>query len=91
MKDQIPVGRRIVHLKKIICPLLNLMASKDDLVPCAQSEPLNALVGSSDKTIMKLPSGHIGLAVGSRAQKELGQASPNGCPIALKRLDWRSK
>ena len=71
VRDQMPVGRRIVHLKNITCPLLNLMASKDDLVPCAQSEPLNELVGSTDKTIMKLPAGHIGLAVGSRAQKEL--------------------
>jgi len=71
VKDQMPVGRRVVHLRKITCPLLNLMATKDDLVPCAQSEPLNDLVGSSDKSVMKLSAGHIGLAMGSRAQKEL--------------------
>jgi len=71
VKDQMPVGRRIVRLRKITCPLLNLMATKDDLVPCAQSEPLNDLVGSSDKRVMKLSAGHIGLAMGSRAQKEL--------------------
>jgi polyhydroxyalkanoate synthase len=47
------------------------MATRDDLVPCAQSKPFNDLVGSEDKEIMELNAGHIGLAVGSRAQREL--------------------
>jgi polyhydroxyalkanoate synthase len=71
VKNQLPVGRRIVNLKRITCPVLNLMAVKDDLVPCAQSEPFNDLVGSTDRKSIKLPAGHIGLAVGSRAQREL--------------------
>jgi polyhydroxyalkanoate synthase len=58
-------------LRKITCPLLNLMARNDDLVPCAQSEPLNDLVSSNDKEKIIWPAGHIGLAVGGRAQKEL--------------------
>ena len=66
-----PVGRHIVNLKRITCPVLNLMAAHDDLVPCAQSEPFNDLVASSDRKAIKLPAGHIGLAVGSRAQREL--------------------
>lgn len=71
VKNQIPVGGHIVNLKKITCPILNLMATRDDLVPCAQSEPFNDLVGSRDRKTIKFPAGHIGLAVGSRAQKEL--------------------
>ena len=71
VKNQMPVGRHVVDLKQITCPVLNLMATKDDLVPCSQSEPFNDLVGSTDRKTMKLPAGHIGLAVGSRAQKEL--------------------
>jgi polyhydroxyalkanoate synthase len=71
VKNQMPVGRHVVDLKRIVCPVLNLMATKDDLVPCAQSEPFNDLVGSSDRKTMKLKAGHIGLAVGSRAQNEL--------------------
>jgi len=71
VKGQMPVGRHLVDLKKITCPVLNLMAEKDDLVPCAQSEPFNDLVGSSDRKAIKLRAGHIGLAMGSRAQKEL--------------------
>ena len=39
-KNRMPLGRHIVDLRKITCPLLNLMARNDDLVPCAQSEVL---------------------------------------------------
>jgi polyhydroxyalkanoate synthase len=71
IKNQLPVGPHVVNLKRITCPVLNLMATKDDLVPCSQSEPFNDLVGSTDRKTMKISAGHIGLAVGSRAQREL--------------------
>ncbi len=71
VKGEMPVGRHLVDLKNITCPVLNLMAEKDDLVPCAQSEPFNDLVGSSDRRAIKFRTGHIGLAVGSRAHREL--------------------
>ena len=57
--------------ERIACPVFNLMASQDDLVPPAQSEPFNDLVGSSDRKSIKLATGHIGLAVSSAAQREL--------------------
>lgn len=65
------VGRHNVDLRRITCPILNIVASQDDLVPPMQSEPFNDLVGSEDRTILKQPSGHVGLAMGTRAQKEL--------------------
>jgi polyhydroxyalkanoate synthase len=71
VKNQLRVGRRVVNLKQITCPVLNLMAANDDLVPCAQSETFNDLVGSADRKAMKAPAGHIGLAVGSKAHREL--------------------
>lgn len=71
VKGEMPVGRHTVDLKQVTCPVLNLMASKDDLVPCVQSEPFNDLVGSSDRKAIKFAAGHIGLAVGSRAHREL--------------------
>lgn len=66
-----PVGQHTVNLKNITCPILNIMARRDDLVPCSQSQPFNDLVGSTDRKTLQLDAGHIGLAVGSRAQKEL--------------------
>jgi polyhydroxyalkanoate synthase len=71
VKGTMPVGRHTVNLKQITCPILNLMAQKDDLVPCSQSAPFNDLVSSSDRRTIQFPAGHIGLAVGGKAQKEL--------------------
>jgi polyhydroxyalkanoate synthase len=71
-QNRMPVGKHIVNLQNITCPVLNIMAGKDDLVPCSQGTPFNDLVGSKDrKTILLEGSGHIGLAIGSRAQKEV--------------------
>jgi polyhydroxyalkanoate synthase subunit PhaC len=71
-QNRMPVGKRIVNLGDIRCPVLNIMAEKDDLVPSAQSAPFNDLVGSKDRHSLLLKgSGHIGLAIGGRAQKEI--------------------
>jgi len=71
VKGTMPVGRHVVNLRNITCPVLNLMARKDDLVPCSQSAPFNDLVGSADRRTIEFPAGHIGLAVGGKAQREL--------------------
>ncbi|MDB6064105.1 MAG: phaC [Pedosphaera sp.] len=76
VKNRMPVGKHIVDLRKITCPVLNIMAQNDDLVPCAQSAPFNDLVSSRDRKSIVVPAGHIGLAVGSKAQKE---AWPDAC------------
>jgi polyhydroxyalkanoate synthase subunit PhaC len=72
VQNRMPVGKHMVNLRNITCAVLNLMADKDDLVPCSQGAPFNDLVGSSDrKSLVLRGSGHIGLAIGSRAQKEI--------------------
>lgn len=71
VKNRMPVGHHRVDLGKVTCPVLNLLATKDDLVPPEQSEPFERLVGSTDKKTMQFPSGHIGLAMGSKAQRDL--------------------
>ena len=70
--NRMPIGKRIVNLRDIHCPILNITAEKDDLVPCGQSTPFNELVSSQDRRSLTLSgSGHIGLAIGGRAQKEI--------------------
>ena len=71
IQNKMPVGKHIVNLSNIECPLLNLTATKDDLVPPCQSKPLNDVVSSTDKEVVEFPAGHIGLAVGGKAQKLL--------------------
>jgi polyhydroxyalkanoate synthase len=71
-QNLMPVGKHVVNLNNITCPVLNIMAGEDDLVPCSQSAPFNDLVSSKErKTIMLRGSGHIGLAIGGRAQREV--------------------
>jgi polyhydroxyalkanoate synthase len=70
-KNRMQVGRRVVDLRRITCPVLNLLATQDTLVPPAQSAPFTDLIGSEDKKTIELATGHIGLAMGSAAQREL--------------------
>lgn len=84
VKGEWPIGDRKVNLRDIKCPVLNLMASEDHLVPCGQSRDFNDLVGSSDRQAITFPSGHIGLAVGGKAQRDLW---PKACEWLAKRSD----
>jgi len=68
------VGDKVVDLKDITMPLLNIYASADHLVPPAATKPLNDLVGTADKTLYEFKGGHIGVFVGSKSQKELAPA-----------------
>ncbi len=84
-QGRMPVGKQIVKLQDITCPVLNIMADKDDLVPCSQGTPFTDLVGSKDRKILMLQgSGHIGLAIGSRAQKEVW---PQACQWLAERTE----
>jgi polyhydroxyalkanoate synthase len=60
-----------VDLRNIACPVLNLIAQHDHLVPPSQSLPLIGAVGSADKKTITFPAGHIGLAVSSKAHRDL--------------------
>jgi poly[(R)-3-hydroxyalkanoate] polymerase subunit PhaC len=71
VQNKMPVGKHTVDLRKITCPVLNIMARNDDLVPCAQSMPFNDLISSTDRKSIIFPAGHIGLAVGGKAQREV--------------------
>ncbi len=84
VKGEFPLGGRKVNLGDITCPVLNLTATNDHLVPCGQSLGFNDLVGSRDRTSINFPAGHIGLAVGSKAQRELW---PKACQWLALRSD----
>jgi polyhydroxyalkanoate synthase subunit PhaC len=63
---------KIVNLKNITMPFLNVVAQKDDLVAPASSKALNdVLTESRDKSIIEFNSGHVGLMIGKNAHKEL--------------------
>lgn len=84
VKGTFPVGARNVNLGNITCPLLTLTADKDHLVLPEQSFPVESCVSSTDTARMSVGGGHIGLAVGGKAHKELW---PHACAWLAERSD----
>lgn len=58
-----------VDLSSITVPFANVFGERDHIVPMAASEPLIGLVGSADKTDIRLDAGHVGMIVGGGARK----------------------
>lgn len=71
VRNELIVGGKKVNLKNITCPVLNVYATEDHLVPPAASRPLCDSVGSKDTQTISFKGGHIGVFVGSKSQKEL--------------------
>ncbi len=65
------VGAKTVELAKISMPLLNIVGEQDDLVPASSSIPLNEVVSSSDKMLLRFPPGHVELCVSSDSHERL--------------------
>jgi polyhydroxyalkanoate synthase len=70
-QNRMQVGERLVDLRKITCPVLNIAGEHDDVVHPQASLPLLDLVASRDKEQLLFPAGHIGVVVSSSAQKKL--------------------
>jgi polyhydroxyalkanoate synthase len=71
IKNELELNGKRIDLKKISMPLLNVMAEFDHLVPNEASKPLNDAVSSPDKETLVFQTGHIGIFVGSKSQKEV--------------------
>jgi polyhydroxyalkanoate synthase subunit PhaC len=63
-------GRR-VELRQVTMPLLNIYGRFDHLVPPEACEVLTKKVGSRDTEDICLDTGHIGIYLSSRFQKEI--------------------
>ena len=74
MKGSVELGGRKVDLGSIRCPVLNVYATQDHLVPPSASIPLEGLVGTDDYQTFAFPGGHIGIYVSGKAQKEVTPA-----------------
>lgn len=84
IKGEAMVGDKKVDLKNVTMPVLNVFAERDHQVPNASSEPLAQYVGSKDVTTQKFPTGHIGLFVSGRSQREVA-------PLVVRWTKERSK
>jgi polyhydroxyalkanoate synthase len=69
VKGTFEVGGRRVDLREVRCPVFNIYATQDHLVPPSASLPLEGLVGTSDYGTFAFPGGHIGIYVSGRARQ----------------------
>jgi polyhydroxyalkanoate synthase subunit PhaC len=60
-----------VLLSKIECPTMSVVFEHDNIVPWESAAKLVDMVSSKDKTLLKLPGGHVGAVVSKTAQKRL--------------------
>jgi polyhydroxyalkanoate synthase len=70
IRSKLELGGKRVNLKKITMPLLNIYGQYDHLVPPGAAEVLTSKVGSDDTEDLCLDTGHIGIYVSSKTQKE---------------------
>ena len=70
-KNELYLGGHHVDLKRVTVPVLNVYAEHDHVVPPPCARALRSVIGSSDYTEHGFSGGHIGVFVGSRAQKVL--------------------
>ena len=68
------IGSAVVDLKRIRCPVLNIYAEQDHLVPPDASKALRGRTGSSDYSEVSFPGGHIGIYVSGKAQSQIPPA-----------------
>jgi polyhydroxyalkanoate synthase len=71
VRGGLEIGGRSVDPRAIACPILNVYATKDHLVPPSASRPLEGLTGSRDYSAFEFDGGHIGIYVSRGAQELL--------------------
>jgi class III poly(R)-hydroxyalkanoic acid synthase PhaC subunit len=71
VKSKMNVGTNLVDLEKITMPVLNIVGSKDDLVPSQSSKSIMNVIPSKDKKLIEFPTGHVGLCISEQAHEQL--------------------
>jgi polyhydroxyalkanoate synthase subunit PhaC len=71
VKNELKLRGELIDLSKIDVPLLNIVADEDHLVSPQCSAPLNDLVSSTDKRLMRFHTGHVGLIASLYSQNNV--------------------
>ena len=69
MQGTLTIRGEKVDLSQLRAKLLTVIAEADHITPPCQSESILTKVGSTDKTALRIPGGHIGIMAGSGASK----------------------
>jgi polyhydroxyalkanoate synthase len=68
-RSEMVVDGERVDLANITCPVLVVLAEKDNIVPERMATAITEVVGSEEVVVRKFPTGHIGLSSSSKAPK----------------------
>ena len=71
VKNEMKLNDKTVGLSTIKVPLLNVIADEDHLVSPQCSAPLNDVVSSTDKRLMRFHTGHVGLIASLYSQNNV--------------------
>jgi polyhydroxyalkanoate synthase len=82
IQSKFEIEGRVVDLKNITMPLLNFYGKYDHLVPPEACDKFTSKVGSKDKKDICFDTGHIGIYVSSKCQREF---APNIAKWLLER------
>ena len=77
VKGELELGGKVVNLKNLTMPVLNVFAKDDHIIPPATTQALRLCVGSKDYQELPLPGGHVGVFVGGKSQGLLGPGIAN--------------
>jgi len=71
IQNKMMLGGKLVDLKKITMPVLNIVGTNDDLVSAESSRTITDVIASTDKKTIEFPTGHVGLCISKTAHKKL--------------------
>lgn len=71
VKNELKLREKLIDLSMIKVPLLNIIAEEDHLVSPLCSAPLNDVVSSADKRLMRFQTGHVGLIASLYSQNNV--------------------
>jgi polyhydroxyalkanoate synthase subunit PhaC len=74
LRGELTLNARPVLLKNVRCPVFNIYAKNDHLVPPSASIPLGAHVGSEVYEALAVDVGHIGMYVSGKARSTVPSA-----------------
>lgn len=67
MEDRLRLAGERVDLRRVTCPTLSILATRDDLVPPEAARAIGQLVGASEFELLELEAGHAGLTTSRKA------------------------
>jgi polyhydroxyalkanoate synthase len=71
VEGRLRIGDRVVDLREVTMPVLNIYATQDHIVPPAATLALERHIASPDYTTCAFEGGHIGIYVSNKAQQQV--------------------